>query len=187
MPLRCPRGPGKKLADRDRLLDRQGDLKALKPDVVIDVVPYTQAQAGSVVQVCSGIAARLDGRSRILMTPEQARWRWTRGYVGNIASAVAFAAERPASGSTAYTAYNVGEEPSLTEPEWVDLVAECVAWRGRIVEVPFEAWPGEFDRTGRSRAARILGDTGVPTRSRCGHDIVERSDVVTGMDCALSA
>ncbi|WP_435105926.1 NAD-dependent epimerase/dehydratase family protein [Arhodomonas sp. AD133] len=74
-----PEGAREILADRNRLLDRHGDLKVLKPDVVIDVVPYTQAQAGSVVQVFSGIAARLDGRSRILMTPEQARWRWTPG------------------------------------------------------------------------------------------------------------
>src|SRR5947209_3785233 len=57
---------------------------------------------------------------------KQAAWRWTRGYVENVADAIVLAALNDrAAGRT----YNVGEPDSPTEEEWARMVA------GRPLEV----------------------------------------------------
>jgi len=45
--------------DRNALPDHTDTLQQVAPDVVIDLVPYTEAQARQVVDVFSGIAERL--------------------------------------------------------------------------------------------------------------------------------
>jgi len=56
-----------------------------------------------------------DHRPAIVLDAQIARWRWTRGYVDNVAVAIALAVtDERASGRV----YNVGEEHALTEAEW---------------------------------------------------------------------
>ena len=61
-----------------------------------------------------------DGRPAILLAAEQARWRWTRGYVGNVAAAIALAVT---DSRAAGRIYNVGDSPTPTEREWVENIA----------------------------------------------------------------
>jgi nucleoside-diphosphate-sugar epimerase len=74
-----------------------------------------------------------DGRKTILFASDFARWRWSRGYVDNVAAAIALAAtaERAAG-----KIYNVAEEPPLSEREWTEEVAQQAGWRGTMVELP---------------------------------------------------
>jgi len=52
--------------------------------------------------------------------PAQARWRWTRGYVENVADAIVLAAlNNRAAGRT----YNVGEPDAPSDEEWAAIVA----------------------------------------------------------------
>jgi nucleoside-diphosphate-sugar epimerase len=73
-----------------------------------------------------------DGRETILLAAEKAGWRWTRGYVENVADAIVAAIENP---HAAGRVYNVGGA-DLTEAEWVQSIAQAAGWRGRIVRVP---------------------------------------------------
>jgi nucleoside-diphosphate-sugar epimerase len=84
------------------------------------------------------VLARLRRGGPYVLGRVQARWRWTRGYVENVAEAIALAVVDPrASGRV----YNVGEEPALPEREWVRSVAREVAGlEAEIVEVE----PGEL-------------------------------------------
>jgi nucleoside-diphosphate-sugar epimerase len=74
-----------------------------------------------------------DNRPAILMDEAEAQWRWTHGYVENVAGAIALAVtvER-AAGRT----YNVGEPFTFTMAEWVDKIGQAVGWHGRVVLVP---------------------------------------------------
>src|SRR6266849_792467 len=56
-----------------------------------------------------------DGRSSILLPDDFASWRGPRGYVENVAHAIALAAT---SEQAAGRIYNICEEPSLSELEW---------------------------------------------------------------------
>jgi nucleoside-diphosphate-sugar epimerase len=74
-----------------------------------------------------------DGRQAILLNQRGAKWRGSRGYVENIADAIALAAtDHRAAGRI----YNVGEPDALSEAEWVAQIAGIVGWKGRIIEVP---------------------------------------------------
>lgn len=60
------------------------------------------------------------------LDPKQAQWRWTRGYVENVADAIVLAA---LSDRAAGRTFNVGEPDAPTEAEWAEMVA------GRRLEV----------------------------------------------------
>jgi nucleoside-diphosphate-sugar epimerase len=79
-----------------------------------------------------------DGRPAILLAEGQAGWRGTRGYVENVAAAVALAVTDD---RAAGRVYNVGEEPTPTEREWVGQIAAAAGWSGEIVMVPARHLP----------------------------------------------
>lgn len=73
-----------------------------------------------------------DGRPFILLGEDEARWRWTHGYVENVADAVALAVT---DARAANRIYNVGEEDALTRAEWVEAVGRAAGWRGEVLTV----------------------------------------------------
>src|SRR5262249_21512873 len=79
-----------------------------------------------------------DGRPAILLGAQRAGWRWTRGYVENIASAIALAAfSERATGRI----YNVGEPTALTEREWVRSTPQAAGWTGSVIAIPDDELP----------------------------------------------
>lgn len=79
-----------------------------------------------------------DGRPAVLLTEEQAEWRWTRGYVENVAAAIAFAVTDD---RAAGRVYNLGEAPTPTEREWVQQIGREAGWSGEIVTLPNRQLP----------------------------------------------
>lgn len=74
-----------------------------------------------------------DGRPVILLDEVEAQWRWSRGYVEDVANAIALAVtDERATGRI----YNVAEIEALTEREWVRRIADATGWTGRIVVLP---------------------------------------------------
>jgi nucleoside-diphosphate-sugar epimerase len=72
---------------------------------------------------------RMSNESRISLTTEQSVWRWTRGYVENVAHAIALAV---ADNRSAGRVYNVGE-PALTERQWIEAIGKASGWAGEVV------------------------------------------------------
>jgi nucleoside-diphosphate-sugar epimerase len=73
-----------------------------------------------------------DKRPAILMDETEAHWRWTHGYVENVADAIALAVtDERAAGQI----YNVGEPFTFTMAEWVGKVGQTAGWQGRVVSV----------------------------------------------------
>lgn len=85
---------------------------------------------------------RMDaGRPAILLDAGLAAWRWTRGYVENVAEAIALAvADERAAGRI----YNVGEPDALTTRAWVETIARAAGWDGEILVAPREALPASL-------------------------------------------
>lgn len=79
-----------------------------------------------------------DRRPAILFEEKHARWRGPRGYVENVAAAIALAA---ADDRAAGRVYNVGEAESLTELEWARRIAAEAGWDGGFVTLPAERTP----------------------------------------------
>jgi nucleoside-diphosphate-sugar epimerase len=89
-----------------------------------------------------GYVKRMDDKRPIIMLGEaQARWRWTRGYVENVAEAIALALTNE---SAAGRIYNVGETDALAEADWVRAVGRAAGWDGRVVTVPEDSLPAHM-------------------------------------------
>jgi len=79
-----------------------------------------------------------DKRPAILLDEAEARWRWTHGYVENVADAIALAVTDQRSLGQIY---NVGEPFTYTMAEWVALIGKIAGWQGRVVAVPHGRLP----------------------------------------------
>ncbi|MBX3157630.1 MAG: NAD-dependent epimerase/dehydratase family protein [Deltaproteobacteria bacterium] len=78
-----------------------------------------------------------DGRNAIIVPV--APWRASKGYVEDVAFAIALAAQD--TGRTKSVVYNVGERDALSELEWAEFVAQVAGWRGELVTLPEELMP----------------------------------------------
>jgi nucleoside-diphosphate-sugar epimerase len=110
------------------------------------------------------LVKRMDDRRPFILFDEKlAAWRGPRGYVENVAAAIALAATSPQS---AGQIYNVGEVESLSELEWARQVGAAVGWSGRIVTLPREKtphhlrMPGNLDQHWAMDTTRIRRELG---------------------------
>ena len=79
-----------------------------------------------------------DRRPHILLEERQARWRWTRGYVENVAEAIALAVTDERAKNRIY---NVGEIDALAEADWVRAIGRVAGWSGEVFTVPARFLP----------------------------------------------
>ena len=104
-----------------------------------------------------------DRRPFILLDEQAASWRGPRGYVADLAVAIALAAT---SDTAAGRIYNVAEEHAYTEREWVERIGHAMGWRGEVIEVPFDRMPDHLKLPGNYKqhwimsSARIRGELG---------------------------
>jgi nucleoside-diphosphate-sugar epimerase len=89
----------------------------------------------------------VDLRRQIIFPQTLAGWRSARGYVENVAAAIALAAtDDRASGHI----YNICEEPSFSELEWARKIAHEMQWGGEFVVLPVERTPAHLLRPGNT-------------------------------------
>jgi nucleoside-diphosphate-sugar epimerase len=86
-----------------------------------------------------------DGRPAIVMEEKQAAWRGPRGYVENVASAIALAA---ANDRAAGRIYNVAEPENLSELDWACAIGRAAGWRGEFVVMAADRVPAHLRRPG---------------------------------------
>jgi nucleoside-diphosphate-sugar epimerase len=104
-----------------------------------------------------------DGRRSILLADDTAAWRGPRGYVDNVAHAIALAIiQEKAAGRI----YNVCEESCASEVEWEKRIASQANWAGEFVVLP--AW----------RTPRHLRFSGNPTQ----HIVVSSEKIRNELD-----
>src|ERR1700719_1253332 len=84
-----------------------------------------------------------DGRRHIILPETLAAWHSPRGYVENVAAAIALAAtDERAAGRI----YNICEEPSFSELEWARMIASEMRWDGDFVVLPIEHTPQHLQK-----------------------------------------
>ncbi|PYL55532.1 MAG: NAD-dependent dehydratase [Verrucomicrobia bacterium] len=104
-----------------------------------------------------------DRRPAILYSEAVAAWRSPRGYVENVAAAIALAAT---SSQAAGRIYNVAEQKSFSELEWAQKIADRMDWQGRFVILPRERtpenllMPGNFAQHWVASSERIRRELG---------------------------
>ena len=96
-----------------------------------------------------------DGRRNLLFASDTAVWRGSRGYVENVAHAIAVAAT---SDQASGRVYNIAEPTTFTELEWAGLVAKAAEWQGNFVTLPDEKVPAHL-RSGNNLAQHWVADS----------------------------
>jgi len=115
-----------------------------------------------------------DSRPAIILSKPFVEWRGTKGFIDNVAAAVALAAT---SERAAGRIYNVGEPDTLSELEWARLIADTAGWRGEFVVLPPDRvpahlrQPARFEQHWSAQTTRIREDLGYRER-------VSREDAV---------
>ena len=112
-----------------------------------------------------------DGRSSILLSEDLAAWRGPRGYVENVAHAIAVVAT---SDQAAGRIYHVCEEPSLSELAWQSKIAEQMNWHGKFVVLPRARTPKHLLQPGN--AAQHVVASSERIRTELGYENVVEID-----------
>jgi nucleoside-diphosphate-sugar epimerase len=82
-----------------------------------------------------------DRRPFILMGQSQSAWRFTHGYVENVAAALVAAITHPAAIGRIY---NVGEADPPTWLDWARRIASAAEWDGEIRVIPDDRMPAHL-------------------------------------------
>jgi nucleoside-diphosphate-sugar epimerase len=97
-----------------------------------------------------------DGRPAILIERRVAEWRWSRGYVENVAAAVVLAVnDERAAGRV----YNVAEADALSYADWVRQVGVAAGWGGSVVVAPDGTLPAKLTPPKGNYAQHLVADT----------------------------
>jgi nucleoside-diphosphate-sugar epimerase len=106
-----------------------------------------------------------DRRPAILLDEGLAHWCWTRGYVENVAAAIALVVTDERSIGRIY---NAGEVEALTMTEWVRAIGQAAGWNGEIVVVPKDRLPDHL-AVNYNTDQRLVADT-TRIRKELGYD-----------------
>lgn len=148
-------GPWGELVDYDKILVEEVVHRA--PDLATTVIrlPAVYGRGDPHHRFLPWIKRMEDGRPAILLGEGAARWRFTHGYVENVAVAIALVAtDDRAVGRT----YHVGEAHTPTVIERVAVVARATGWRGQVVVVPDDRLPAHL-RSSYHYVADLAYDT----------------------------
>jgi nucleoside-diphosphate-sugar epimerase len=138
-PLRSlPAPDGKRENEFDNLEAERAALaeSALQPTILR--LPATHGPGDRQHRLARYLRSMEDGRPAIVLGETHAKWRWSRGYVENVASAIALAVgDRRATGRI----YNVAADTAASEADWIRAIARTAAWDGELRVVPDERLP----------------------------------------------
>jgi nucleoside-diphosphate-sugar epimerase len=96
---------------------------------------------GDPLRRVGSVLDRLNGSELIVFERRHAAWRAPRGYVENVAEAVALAATTDVAEGRIY---NVAEPDALSELEWAQEIAAAIGWAGRFETVDAENAPPDL-------------------------------------------
>lgn len=83
---------------------------------------------------------RMEAGKDIAISHAKANWRWTRGYVEDIAAGFALAVTDP---RAAGRIYNIGEREAESERDWIHRIGKAAGWRGQLRIVDNDAAPND--------------------------------------------
>jgi nucleoside-diphosphate-sugar epimerase len=101
-------------------------------------LPATHGPGDTQHRLARYLRAMADRRSAIVLGESHAHWRWSRGYVENVADAVALAVgDVRARGRI----YNVAAATAFAEADWIRAIATVAGWDGEVRVIPDERLP----------------------------------------------
>ena len=132
-PYRSAAAPGDDKYDYEKILVERVAMSETRLPATVLRLPMVYGPGDNQHRLGPYLRRMADERPVILLNERMARWRCLRGYVEEVAAAVALAVQNPAATGRVY---NVAEPSAFTEAEWVAKIAAVVGWNGRVIAVP---------------------------------------------------
>ena len=139
-PLRCDAAPDRRAVgvDFDNVEVEEQVLCDVEFPVTSLRLPATYGPGDAQHRLYEYVKPMDDARPAILIDERFAGWRWARGYVEDVAAAIALAAaDERASGRV----YNVAQRDAYSEAQWAQMIADAHGWHGEILAVSPEILP----------------------------------------------
>jgi nucleoside-diphosphate-sugar epimerase len=135
------KGPDDWLYGYDKILMERAVMSNPELPATILRLPAVYGPGDTNYRLFSHLKRMDDHRPAIVLDETQAHWRWSHGYVENIAAAIVLAVTNDrASGRI----YNVGEKSVPTTVERMRSLAKVVGWTGKIVTLPRASLPAHL-------------------------------------------
>jgi nucleoside-diphosphate-sugar epimerase len=131
-PRRGADDPSRWLDDYDKIPAEATYLAHRSASVCVVRLPMVWGPGDPDERVGQYVRLMRAGLAEIRLGESVASWRNARGYVENVASAVALVATSGRGGCV----YNVADPGDLTEREWIECIARAAEWKGNVTTVP---------------------------------------------------
>jgi nucleoside-diphosphate-sugar epimerase len=179
-PYRAEAKPGEMAYDYEKILVETAVREETDAPVTILRLPMVYGPDDPQRRLRPYLRRMAAGEPEIPIERAKAAWRWTRGYVQDVAHAIALAAvDERAAGRV----YNAGEEDAPTEGEWIRAVGDAAGWAGRVHSVARDEL-SEEEREPFDFAHDLVADT---RRIRQELGFVERVGRAKGLRRAVAA
>lgn len=134
-------------------------------------LPMVYGPGDPLHRFCPVLKRIADDRRFIPLPDDVAAWRGPRGYVENVAHAIALAAtEAKAAGKI----YNVCEEPCVSELEWQKKIASQAGWTGEFAVLPAARTPGHLRYLGNAAQHVVISSERI--RTELGYSEIIRQE-----------
>jgi nucleoside-diphosphate-sugar epimerase len=110
-------------------------------------LPMVYGPGDPLHRFCPIVKRISDARECLIFADTLAPWRSPRGYVENVAAAIALAATDV---RAAGRIYNVCEEPAFSELEWARKIAAEMRWGGEFIVLPVDHTPSHLLQPGNA-------------------------------------
>jgi nucleoside-diphosphate-sugar epimerase len=148
--------PRRYLDDYDKILVEQTVLGDLNLPGTVLRLPMVYGPGDYQHRLYPYLKRMDDRRPAIFLDKGLAQWRWTRGYVENVAAAIVLAlVDTNAAGQI----YNVGEAEALPIIEWVRKIGSAAGWNGQVIPVPSDQLPDTL-KSGTDTDHHLVTDSG---------------------------
>jgi len=150
--------------------DASGDRLKVESHLAKSPVPHTILRSppiygpkDNLYRLLPLISRMLDKRPFIVVSENQAGWKWTHGYSEDIAHGIALAAMKSTESNRVF---NIGENKAPSILERIDHLATVFGWDGDVVALPNENLPphivpkGNFDQNLELDSSKIRSEIG---------------------------
>ncbi|MCA9052237.1 MAG: NAD-dependent epimerase/dehydratase family protein [Planctomycetaceae bacterium] len=117
----------------DKIAVEQTYLSEVSPPATILRLPAIYGARDKYRRLRGYLKRMDDGRPFILLGESIAKWKFSRGYVENVAHAISLAVQQDCA---AGEIYNVAEPQAMTEADLVHTIARTTGWQGDVITLP---------------------------------------------------
>ena len=141
-PLRTTRFPyrnqGGRLTDYDKIIVEETYMSDDDVSATVLRLPMVYGPGDYQHRLYQYLKKMDDNRPHIILEETASRWRWTTGYVENIAEAIVLAAfHERAPGRI----YNIGNPDTPDLKTWIRAIGDAAGWSGEIQTIPRQYFP----------------------------------------------